>query len=76
MISTFIAEKMVEMVGMVKYNRFKVQKRKLMLVHNIVMKFMNGNHCKDHSVITNIFLTSIEVFEELSSSRIYITRTM
>ena len=46
------------------------------LVHNIAMKFIEGNHCKGHCVVTDNLLTNTEFFEELLTGRIYATGTV
>ena len=47
-----------------------------LLVHNIVMKLMAGNHQKRHCVVMHNYFTSVGLFEELSQNGIYATSTI
>jgi hypothetical protein len=44
------------------------------LVHNVVMKFMEGYHGKRHCIVTDNFFTSIGLFEEFMASKTYVSR--
>ena len=48
-----------------------VRRNEPISMHNIVTKFMEGNHGNGHCVMTDYFFISIKKFEESTTSRIY-----
>ena len=42
-----------------------VRRSELLVVHNIVMKLMEGNQRKGHYIVLNNHFTSVGLFEEL-----------